>query len=446
MPFFKKPYYNQYWLCGKWIFVADGFFGDNGKGKITNFLAHYLKEVVGMKVGLCVRPNGGANAGHEVLNPFGRGNREGSYIGHITPMGILQDIPCLIGPGAVLDPEHFFGTELPRFAEKGVDIEKIFVSRNTHLVLPHYPMVEQMEETLRGSGAVGTTKKAIGTTYEMRAKRSGIRVSDLLGDKNQLLEKVQLNIRLLKFFEGDDEIAQRVFQTLLSFKDRLRIMTVDEQELYLRIRERGEVGIAEMGQGTGLDNIHGSYPFVTSSLTTIPGGLAQAGLSHKDLGYGILVVKGPYWTRVGNGPFKTEFTTERADEFRQAGHEYGTTTGRPRRCGYPDMKFLQQAMRLNGADCVCLTKMDKTADQEKLAISDQFGCVRFIDGWKEADISQKSNWKDMPEAAKKYIAVFEEALPHSSEHCCRRLISLVSTGPSLEDMAIDREHFLLNPR
>lgn len=439
MPFFKKPNRNYDWLKGKWIFVADGFFGDNGKGKITNFLTYYLKETLGLDVGLSVRPNGGANAGHEVQNPYGRGDREGSYVGNITPMAVLQGVPSLIGPGAVLDLENFFESERPKLAAKGVDVEKIFVSRKAHLVLPHYKMIEEQEEMLRGKGAIGTTKKAIGTTYEMRAKRCGIRVCDVLNQilGLSLLEKIRLNIRLSKLeqFNVNDEMALRTLAHIQNYCDELKKMAVDEQELYRQIRQKGQVGIAEMGQGARLDSIHGDYPFVTSSLTTIPGGLAQAGLSHKDLGYGILVVKGPYWTRVGAGNFPTEFGMKMSHMFRQIGREFGTTTGRPRRCGYPDLPFLVKAIELNGPDCLCLTKMDAVPETDFLRIRNAFGNIARIRNWRTGDVFGKTQLTDLPTTAQWLVRLYEQTGVNAK---------LISTGPSLEDMII-RKKFLKKP-
>lgn len=438
--FFKKPLHSLDWLRGRWVFVADGFFGDNGKGKITNFLCAYLREM-GLDVGLCVRPNGGANAGHEVSNPFGRGNREGSYVGHITPMGLLQDVPALIGPGAVLDLEHFFETELPRLAAKGVDIEKVYVSSKTQIVLPHYKLLEEADEKARGASAVGTTKKAIGTTYEMRAKRVGIRVGDVTSnDFRALAEKVRLNVTLSAQTLPDNErfgLVTGILSHLGSYYDRLIKMAADEQGLYRQIRKQGLVGVAEMGQGTGLDNIHGDYPFVTSSLTTIPGGLAQAGLSHKDLGYGILVVKGPYWTRVGNGLFPTEFSPEEAEKFRQSGHEFGTTTGRPRRCGYPDIQVLAKAVELNGTDCICLTKMDATPAVPILKVKNYLGYESRIKNWLPAEVFGKTQFNELPDSARVLVHLYHQATAWP-------MVSLISTGPSLEDIIVT-DDFLKKP-
>lgn len=440
MPFFKKPNRNYDWLKGKWIFVADGFFGDNGKGKITNFLAYYLKKVLGLDVGLCVRPNGGANAGHEVQNPYGRGDREGSYVGNITPMAILQGVPAMIGPGAALDLEHFFETELPRLAAKGIDIEKIRVSRKTHLVLPHYKLIEELQEQIRGKSAIGTTKKAIGQTYEMRDNRFGITVKDVVsGGLKSLIIKINQNLEFSRhLLPPDTDIRNETEKIILTFRKyyaRLKAAAVNEQELYGHIYGKGQVGIAEMGQGAGLDSIHGNYPFVTSSLTTIPGGLAQAGLSHKDLAYGILVVKGPYWTRVGAGDFPTEFPPDEAEKFRQIGHEFGTTTGRPRRCGYPDLPFLVKAIELNGPDCLCLTKIDTVPETDMLKINNAFGNPAKVRNWHTKDVFGKTQLTDLPATAQLLVHLYEQTGTNAE---------LISTGPSLEDMII-RKKFLKKP-
>ncbi|MBU1179364.1 adenylosuccinate synthetase [Patescibacteria group bacterium] len=451
---FKKSKHNLDYLRGKWIFVADGFFGDNGKGKVTNFLAYYLKEA-GMDVGACLRPNGGANAGHEVYAPQGKNGPQESYKGHIVPMGILQGVPALVGPGAVIDAEHFLETELANFAAQGVDIEKVFVSLRTHITLPHYKLIEELQEKIKGKSAIGTTKKAIGQTYEYRANRFGIRVCDVIGDKKELFEKIKLNCKLASSMNVlPDNIGmgafrmhvspQETFAWLMQFRDRLEQMAANEQRWYSRIRETGAIGIAEMGQGAGLDNIHGNYPFVTSSLTTIPGGIAQAGLSHKDLGYGILVVKGPYYTRVGSGDFFTEMPEEEAVLFRgkkgELASEYGTTTGRPRRCGYPDLGFLKKAIALNGPDCVCLTKMDKTANQAKLQVWSSRGHYENWAGWKEADIVGAREWDELPCAAQKFIDWTDIEIMGNG----KQLIQLASTGPSLQDMVI-LDDFLRRP-
>ncbi len=427
-------------LFGKWVVIADGFYGDNGKGKISNFICYYLNEM-GLDISWCMRPNGGANAGHEVFAPWGPFGLQESYKGHIVPMGILQGIPSLIGPGTVLDPTLLFEHELKKLDEQGIDIEKVFVSPRAHLILPIYKLLEQAQEKLKGKDAVGTTGKGIGQAYEFRANRYGIQVKDLYGNYVELEKKIKLIYELInpilqKVNSNNIELGQHSdpdesLDVLLQYAYRLSKMTIDEQKIYKEIRENGSIGVMEMGQGTGLDNIHGSYPFVTSSLTTIPAGLAQAGLSHKDLGYGILVVKGPYLTRVGAGEFPTEMDRDTADKFRRLGKEFGTTTGRARRCGYTDLLFLRHAINLNGPDCICLTKMDITGDEPLIKVRLTNGKYVEVDGWNGADILKARKVSQMPYEAQSFINLVNNLMDPT-----KKLATLISTGPSLEDIVM----------
>lgn len=441
---FEKPKHDLDYLRGGWIFVGDTPFGDSGKGMATNFICYFLKQILGLPVEACVRPNGGDNAGHEVFAPWGPDGPQESYRGHVVPMGILQGVPALVGPGAVFNPGRLLEIELKNLADQGIDIDKVFVSLKTHIILPHYELLEELQEKLRGKDAIGTTKKAIGPTYEYRAKRAGIQVKDVIGNRKWLREKIEYNCKFINSIHTGYGLSVRpndVYDYLAQYRDALEAMAVDEQEWYRRIREKGGIGVAELGQGDNLDNIQGEAPYITSSLTTIPGGVAQAGLSHKDIRYATLVSKGPYLTRVGGGSFFTEMSDEEADKFRKKGKEYGTTTGRPRRCGWQNMQSLKKALELSGADCICYTKMDITADQEKLKVWTARGHYEEWDGWKEKDIAGARELNEMPWQARQFIEFSEIDLGnlHSS------IINLISTGPALQDMVV-LDSFLKKPK
>ncbi|MEK7067846.1 MAG: adenylosuccinate synthetase, partial [Patescibacteria group bacterium] len=224
----------------------------------------------------------------------------------------------------------------------------------------------------------------------------------------------------------------------------------------------GEVGVMEMGQGTFLDIAHGTYPDVTSSATTIPGGLHGAGLSQSNLAYTILVNKGSYFTRVGNGPFPTEMKGAVADSTRQAGNEFGTTTGRPRRCGYVDLPLLRSALELNGADCLCLTKLDITSDEPFMLVNTDYGTaggeklsyapnifewrdvsarVEMLPSWKSYNLAGIKEFRDLPIPLQSYLNYINDKLLRKNS---LPIASVISIGKSLEDMVIT-DNFLQKP-
>lgn len=449
-PLFKKLPHQIEWLRGKWIFIGDAFLGDNGKGKISLFLIWFLQEH-GIVVALASRPNGGNNAGHGAFAPWGPYGPQEMFTCNVVPIAIIYGIPVLICRGAIIHPRDLIERELAQLAAKNVDIQKISISYGTHLTLPHYFILEKIQEHLKGKGKVGTTGRAIGPTYEFQKNRAGIRIIDLL-DMKTCAEKIRHNHQLAeltirganppwwKFWRERFQIipVTEVIDEVKYYRDALLRMAVDEDKLYQDIRERGQVGVAEMGQGTDLDNLSDEYPYVTASSTTIPGGLAQAGLSPKDLGYGILVCKGPYWTRVGGGPFPTEMEPELAAKFRQMGNEFGATTGRPRRCGWANMERIEKAVKKNGADCVCLTKMDVAGPYPMmLQARNTNGYFTKIANWPQNEVLGKTNYDELPLGARYLTDYYNRQIGQN-------LVHLISTGPSLEHMVVMND-FLKKP-
>ena len=339
--------------------------GDEGKGKATDQL--------GGRVDVVVKFNGGNNAGHTVV--IG----DDTYALHLLPSGILSPgCTPVIGNGVVVDLAVLF-EEIDALEARGVDCSKLVVSADAHLIASYNRTLDRVAERFLGKRRIGTTGRGIGPTYADKMNRIGIRVQDLF-DEGILRQKVEAaldmkNQILAKVYNRKAVTADEVVDELLSFVERLRPMVADTSLLLNQALDRGETVLLEGGQATLLDVDHGTYPFVTSSSATAGGACTGSGIGPRRVDKVIAVVKA-YTTRVGEGPFPTELLDADGELLRSNGHEYGTTTGRPRRCGWYDAVIARYAARVNGVTDFVLTKLDVLTGWESIPV-----CVAYeVDG------------------------------------------------------------------
>ena len=345
------------------LVVVGSQWGDEGKGKIVDVLAKDADWVA--------RYQGGANAGHTV--EVG----DDQFILHQIPSGVLYpDKQCVLGNGMVIDPATFF-EELDQLKGRGFDVEgRVHVSTKAHLVLSYHKLLDRVEEEHRGKGAIGTTGRGIGGTYEDKVSRAGIRVADL-ADAGRLRERLELSTARaqakLRGLGSDLQIdAGQLFDELSAYAPRLNEMSCDVGRSLHRALERGDRVLLEGAQGSMLDVDHGTYPFVTSSNTTAGAAATGLGLGPTAVDAVLGVVKA-YTTRVGNGPLPTELPPDEAELLRKLGGEYGATTGRPRRTGWFDAPVVRYAARLNGLSALAVSKLD---------VLDKFPEVKLAVGYK----------------------------------------------------------------
>ena len=322
--------------------------GDEGKGKVV--------DTMGADVDVFVRYQGGANAGHTVI-ANGR-----KVVFHLLPSGMLYPGKlCIIGNGLVLDPEQFLN-ETAELYEKGQDRARLVVSPHAHVVMPYHKVLDRAQEAARGKGRrIGTTGRGIGPCYVDKYARSGLRVEDLL-DADVLREKLtplmeEKNHLLMRLYNENPIPFDEVYEPAREWGKALEPYVDDVVRLLRNAVDEGRHVLLEGAQAVLLDIDHGTYPYVTSSSTSAAGAFTGTGLAPRDLTRVIAVVKA-YTTRVGEGPMPTEDLGEVGSRLREAGGEYGATTGRPRRCGWLDMVGLRYSMALNGVDAIALTKLD----------------------------------------------------------------------------------------
>ncbi|UCG61442.1 MAG: adenylosuccinate synthase [Candidatus Zixiibacteriota bacterium] len=321
--------------------------GDEGKGKIVDLLAE--------KADITARFQGGANAGHTICV----GDKK--YILHLIPSGIIHPgKECVIGNGVVLDP-FAFKEELDFLASQGIDYkDRLWVSPAANLVLPYHKLIDAVDEKNRGTEGLGTTKRGIGPAYVDKVARDGIRVADMFAP-DRLKKRLEYQHKLKgKYLTGsDDERADldRTYHELLKLAEIFKPLVVDISIFLSQAFKDGKSILFEGAQGSLLDVDLGTYPFATSSNTTIGGALTGLGVSHKMIDEVVGVVKA-YTTRVGAGPFPTELVDDIGEQLRHHGDEYGASTGRPRRCGWLDLVVLRNSVRINGVDSIAITKLD----------------------------------------------------------------------------------------
>jgi adenylosuccinate synthase len=399
------------------IVLVGAQWGDEGKGKATDLL--------GDRVDYVVRYQGGNNAGHTVVI----GDKK--FALHLLPSGILTPgvIP-VIGNGVVIDLAVLI-KELDGLIEKGVDVSKLKISANAHIITPYHVTIDKVSERFLGKRAIGTTGRGIGPTYGDKVGRLGIRVQDLF-DESILRQKVeaalsQKNQLLSKVYNRAGIKAEEVVRELLSFTDRIRPMVSDTALELHKALEAGKTVLLEGGQGTLLDVDHGTYPFVTSSSPIAGGATIGSGIGPTKIDSVIGILKA-YTTRVGAGPFPTELFDKWGEFLREKGFEFGTTTGRERRCGWFDAPVAKFATRINGLTDIFLTKLDVLTGIKEIPV-----CVAYdVDGvrmeeipvsqsdfhhakpiyeiypgWDE-DITSAKKFEDLPKNAQDYVLALEK--------------------------------------
>lgn len=416
--------------------------GDEGKGKITDFLAE--------KADVVVRSQGGNNAGHTVVV-------EGKEFKlHLIPSGILYPSKiCVIGNGVVVDPQVLL-KEMDYLLAEGISVDGLRISDRAHIIMPYHKRLDEVEEERRGANKIGTTKSGIGPAYMDKAARVGIRIADLL-DEDVFKEKLALNLTeknsiLKKVYDSEGFDYNTVLENYLAYAKRIRPMVVDTSLIINKAVKAGQKVLFEGAQGTLLDIDQGTYPFVTSSHPVAGGACTGAGIGPTRISKVIGVAKA-YTTRVGEGPFPTELHDEMGDIIRAAGHEFGTTTGRPRRCGWFDAVILRYAERISGLDIIAVTKLDVLDDLDivKICTAYKYRGENFegfpadlkvlaecepvfeeFPGWKQ-DTTGVRDYDSLPENAKAYLSKLEE---YSGVK-----IAIVAVGPGREQTIVRSEIF-----
>ncbi len=424
------------------IVIVGAQWGDEGKGKATDALGHAVDYVV--------KFNGGNNAGHTVVI----GSEK--YALHLLPSGILTPgVVPVIGNGVVIDLAVLF-SEIDALTARGVDCSALRVSANAHIIPSYNTTLDKVTERFLGKRRIGTTGRGIGPTYADKMNRIGIRVQDLF-DANILRQKVegalfQKNELLVKVYNRRAIDAGEIVEELLAHAERLRPMVADTARELVAALDDDKTVLFEAGQATQLDVDHGNYPFVTSSNATSGGACTGTGVPPTRIDRVVAVAKA-YATRVGEGPFPTELHDADGARLREIGGEFGTTTGRPRRCGWYDAPLIRYAHRINGLTDLVLTKLDVLTGWERLPVCVAYDVdgtrqdevpltqsefhhakpvYEFLDGWQE-DISKARDFADLPPAAQRYVLALEEMAGVR--------ISAVGVGPS-RDATVVRHDIL----
>ena len=425
------------------VVVLGSQWGDEGKGKVVDLLTDRAAAVV--------RFQGGHNAGHTLV--IG----DEKTVLHLIPSGILRDnVMCLIGNGVVLSPSALF-EEIAMLEQRGVPArERLRISEACPLILPYHIALDHARETARGKSAIGTTGRGIGPTYEDKVSRRGLRLGDLL-DENAFAQKLASvmeyhNFSLKHYFKTDEVDYQAVLDEVLGYREQLVEFIADIPAMLDNYRREGRNIMFEGAQGTLLDIDQGTYPYVTSSNTTAGGACTGSGIGPRDLDY-ILGITKAYTTRVGAGPFPTELFDDIGNHLVDAGHEYGATTGRRRRCGWFDGVALRRAAQINSLTGLCITKLDVLDGLEtlKLCTSYQYQgntimlpplgadaieqCEPVYEellGWSESTVGMK-DLNDLPDNAKVYLNRLEEIVGVP--------IDIISTGPERDETIILKHPF-----
>ena len=327
------------------IAVLGAQWGDEGKGKIVDMLTPHFSTVA--------RYQGGHNAGHTV---YVKGKK---FVLHLIPSGILHPgVSCVIGNGVVIDPQALFA-EIDELNRAGISVDgRLLVSEKAHIILPYHRELDVLSEARRGERKIGTTSRGIGPAYEDKIGRRGIRVCDLLGEREALAEEVRENVSARNRMIKDSTLDWKpVFDQVVAAGERMRPWVTDVSLALHRMMAEGRNVMFEGAQATLLDIDHGTYPFVTSSNASAGGVCTGLGVPPRAI-HGVLGVAKAYTTRVGEGPLPTELSGELADRLRESGQEYGASTGRPRRCGWFDAVVVRYSVRINGLDALALTKLD----------------------------------------------------------------------------------------
>ncbi|HHW40112.1 MAG TPA: adenylosuccinate synthase [Syntrophomonadaceae bacterium] len=423
------------------VVIVGAQWGDEGKGKVTDYLASRADVVV--------RYQGGNNAGHTVVI----GSQE--FRLHLIPSGIFYpDKVCIIGNGLVVDPEVLF-QELDGLLARGVKNGRLCISDRAHILLPCHKRLDEAQEDARGNQKIGTTRRGIGPAYVDKVSRVGLRTGELLEPGwedyvSQLVEQKNAVFEKLYGVPGFDPAEIVVW--LKPYAERMRPFITDTSLLLSRYLAEGRHVLFEGAQGTLLDLDHGTYPFVTASSPAAGGACTGSGVGPTAIDRVLGVCKA-YLTRVGEGPFPTELMGVDCEDLRQRGMEFGTTTGRPRRCGWLDLVMLRYAARINGLSGLIITKLDVLDHMPKVRLCTAYrrggevlkefpASLRVLrecepvyeelDGWQQ-DTSGIRRYEDLPEAARRYLQRISEitGVP----------VVMVSVGPDREQTIVLQEVF-----
>ncbi len=408
--------------------------GDEGKGKVVDYLTRYAD--------LVVRHQGGNNAGHTVVV-------DGKQtVLHLIPSGILHGGKvCAIGNGTVLDPAVLI-QEIDALEAAGHTLPgRLFISHTAHIIMPYHRLLDKVQERFRGKNRIGTTGRGVGPAYADKADRFGIRLCDLLNaevfrDKLSAILEYK-NMILTKLFDEPPLDFKYTYDEYRGYAERLRPFAEDTVAMLHEAIEANKCVVCEGAQGTMLDIDHGTFPYVTSSTTVAAGACSGAGLGVTKV-KGVIGIVKAYTTRVGEGPFPTELLDDLGARLREKGQEYGATTGRPRRCGWLDCVLLRRAARINGATHLVVTKPDVLGGVEPVRICTAYEIdgkrtrefpadtallnraipiYEDVPGWKE-DISKSTKWDELPANARAYLTRLEELVGVP--------VATVSVGPGRE--------------
>lgn len=415
--------------------------GDEGKGKIVDYLTE--------RADIVARYQGGNNAGHTVVI---KGDQ---YVLHLVPSGILHPGKvCIVGNGTVIDPE-VLEQEIKDLERRGVGVAgRLFISENAHLIMPYHKVIDEAQEALKGANKVGTTGRGIGPAYADKTDRMGIRVGDLFNETlfREKLESILefKNALLTRVFDRPPLKRDEIIKQYREYARGLGKYLADISSMVNDALDEGKTVLFEGAQGSMLDIDQGTYPYVTSSNTVAGGACVGIGIGPTRIDGVIGVVKA-YTTRVGMGPFPTEQQGKVAEHLREAGYEYGRTTGRPRRCGWFDAPLVRRSLSVNGVTSIALTKPDVLGGMDRIQVCTayQFNgeelrrapenasslgqCApiyREMESWTE-NIASCRTLDDMPESAQRYILYLEAALG------CP--ISIVSTGAARDNTIVLRD-------
>jgi adenylosuccinate synthase len=428
---------------GKNVVVIGTQWGDEGKGKIVDLLTDQAKAVV--------RFQGGHNAGHTLVI-----NGEKTVL-HLIPSGILRDnVQCLIGNGVVVSP-HALVEEIDMLENRGISVSsRLKISEACPLILPYHIALDNAREVARGKSAIGTTGRGIGPAYEDKVSRRGLRLGDLLHRERFAAKLGEVldyhNFALKNYYKAEPVDFQSVLDETLALGERITPLIADIPEMLYQYQQQGEGIMFEGAQGALLDIDHGTYPYVTSSNTTAGNAGTGSGVGPRAFDY-ILGITKAYTTRVGSGPFPTELDDEQGRHLAEKGHEFGSTTGRARRCGWFDAVALRRSNNINSVSGLCITKLDVLDGLDKISICVGYRCngeerrtppvgeeayasctpvYEDMPGWQDSTVGVKQ-YSDLPANAQAYLKRIEEI--------AKCPVDIVSTGPDREETIILRHPF-----
>jgi adenylosuccinate synthase len=415
------------------IAIAGGQWGDEGKGKVIDFLAEKAKMVV--------RFSGGDNAGHTVVNPYGK------FRLHLIPSGIFYpQVTCIIGNGVAINPAVLL-EEIETLRRHNIDISRLFISDRAHLIMPYHTLLDGLEEERRSKGALGTTRRGIGPVFADKVSRLGIRVGDLL-HKDMFLSRLRSALELkndilTKVYQVPPLSLEEIYERYCHYGEQLAPFIRETSSEIQQAVTKGDLVLLEGAQGTLLDPDFGTYPYVTSSSPLVGAGSVGAGIGPREINRAVGVFKA-YITRVGGGPMPTELKDETGELIREKAHEYGATTGRPRRCGWFDAVAGRFSSQVNGFSDIALTHLDIYDDFPSIKICTAYKFNnRVLDSFpSDSSILEKcqpvyeqlSGWQEPTSEIRDF-----EKLPAGARNYMARLESLLSCPISFVSVGAKRE-------